>query len=344
MTVKPLDAQFALDMQGLERLKQSARYNPEEGLEQTARQFEALFVQMMLKSMRDTVPDSGLTDSNHRQFYTTLLDQQLAQTVASRGVGLAEQLVSQLKGQLPAGAPLEPEHGLIAGIPRGQPRLLNADLAVVPSNTFDSAFRVPVNTPVQQLTQTAPVATVNPRTQIEQNSAQAPSHVTAFVERLQGAAQRASDVTGVPSELILAQAALETGWGRYEITTADGRNSHNLFGIKAGNHWQGQTTDIVTHEYINGQRVAMTDRFRVYDSFEASFTDYARLISQNPRYAGVVNAATPQQAAQALQTGGYATDPSYGDKLVGVMQTIGKVAKPAQFAVAQQRNFLSQTR
>ena len=322
MTVKPLDAQFALDMQGLERLKQSARYNPEEGLEQTARQFEALFVQMMLKSMRDTVPDSGLTDSNHRQFYTTLLDQQLAQTVASRGVGLAEQLVSQLKGQLPAGAPLEPEHGLIAGIPRGQPRLLNADLAVVPSNTFDSAFRVPVNTPVQQLTQTAPVATVNPRTQIEQNSAQAPSHVTAFVERL----------------------ALETGWGRYEITTADGRNSHNLFGIKAGNHWQGQTTDIVTHEYINGQRVAMTDRFRVYDSFEASFTDYARLISQNPRYAGVVNAATPQQAAQALQTGGYATDPSYGDKLVGVMQTIGKVAKPAQFAVAQQRNFLSQTR
>jgi flagellar protein FlgJ len=139
-------------------------------------------------------------------------------------------------------------------------------------------------------------------------------------------AQAASAATGVPAELILAQAALETGWGQHEIATQQGHNSYNVFGIKAGSQWQGKTTDIVTHEYVNGRRTQIVDTFRVYDSFEHAFTDYASLIGNNPRYAGVVQASNAEQAARELQRGGYATDPRYADKLVSVMNTMGPLS------------------
>ncbi|MCP1366804.1 glucosaminidase domain-containing protein, partial [Halomonas sp. BBD48] len=138
---------------------------------------------------------------------------------------------------------------------------------------------------------------------------------------------------------ILAQAALETGWGKHEIPTADGGNSHNLFGIKAGSRWRGETTDITTTEYVNGRPIKQVDRFRVYDSFEDAFTDYARLIGDNPRYAGVVAAPDAASAARALQTAGYATDPAYADKLIAVMTSFGDganrtVAQTGQMAAA----------
>lgn len=150
-------------------------------------------------------------------------------------------------------------------------------------------------------------------------------HIERFMERLAAPAQAASRRTGVPAELILAQAALETGWGRHEIATQDGGNSHNLFGIKAGSSWQGKTTDVVTHEYLNGQRTRLVDTFRVYDSFEEAFTDYARLIGDNPRYAAVTTAGSAEQAARELQAGGYATDPAYAEKLIAVMNSMGPV-------------------
>lgn len=143
-----------------------------------------------------------------------------------------------------------------------------------------------------------------------------------FVERLAPAAQAAASRTGVPAKLIIAQAALETGWGRHEIRTADGRNSHNLFGIKAGSDWHGETTQVITHEYVNGERVRVTDHFRVYDSLEAALTDHGRLLTQHERYAGVRAAADDMAAARALQAGGYATDPAYADKLIAVMRGI----------------------
>ncbi|PMR70508.1 flagellar assembly peptidoglycan hydrolase FlgJ, partial [Halomonas heilongjiangensis] len=149
------------------------------------------------------------------------------------------------------------------------------------------------------------------------------------LDRLSGPARAAGRTTGVPAELILAQAALETGWGRHEIATAEGRNSHNLFGIKAGSGWQGATTEVTTHEYLNGRRTKVTDSFRVYDSFEAAFTDYARLIGDNPRYARVTTAPSAEQAARELQAGGYATDPAYADKLIAVMNTLGPTAPRA---------------
>jgi len=315
-----MSGQFALDVQGLERIKHSARQTPGEGLDAAAKQFEALFVQMMMKSMRDAVPSSGLLDNRQTEYFQELLDKQWSQGMAERGVGLAERLTAQLDGRVGGATPARDGEveALIAGIPRGTPRPL--ENALRPEDDADTDAASMPNSFLDALQTTAPSeAASRPRDE-------RPAHVRDFLERLEAPAQAASRASGVPAELILAQAALETGWGRHEIATAGGGNSHNLFGIKAGSAWQGETTEILTHEVIDGRRQPVRDRFRVYGSFEEAFTDYARLIGNNPRYAGVVSAGSADQAARALQQGGYATDPAYADKLIAVMNTLGPLA------------------
>ena len=410
-----LQGQFALDMQGLQRLQQSAREQRPEALREAAQQFEALFLHQMIKQMRATVPDSGLIDNRQTEFYQSLLDHQWAQTLAERGVGLADLLIEQLEGSGygsgaaaadASGAATESANAeserasdststpaealakaaareesddldLIAGIPRGVPRPLetprsspaeaavDAETATTPLSFLDAwggrSAGALIGNDRSRRTNDQEAATGGLRAGWSANTgrvtegwepsaggllgawgnapgvpsssaaigsrvagdAPALPHVQAFREQLAAAAQSASRKTGVPAELILAQAALETGWGRHQILTAEGRNSHNLFGIKAGSRWSGPTTEIVTHEYFNGERVRTRDQFRVYPSFEAAFTDYARLISTSPRYAAVSTAATPAQAARALQAGGYATDPAYADKLIRIMDNFG---------------------
>nr|WP_284046933.1 flagellar assembly peptidoglycan hydrolase FlgJ [Halomonas llamarensis] len=323
-----MTGQFALDMQGFQRLQHTARVSPEKGVDSAAQQFEALFVKMMVKSMRDAVPTSGLMDSRQTDFYQSMLDQQWSQVIASRGMGLADALVDQLERQgaftrsEPAVDSDNAMQALIAGIPRGTPRELNNPGALSAGDNRGAAAQTERQGFLSELDavrQTAPIIdSIDEQTPEKSGTS---DHIQQFKDRLTGPAQAASQATGVPAELILAQAALETGWGRHEITTQDGRNSHNLFGIKAGSRWEGDTTDIVTHEYVDGRRTQVSDTFRVYDSFEHAFTDYASLIGNNPRYANVVSAPDAQQAARELQAGGYATDPRYADKLVAVMQT-----------------------
>lgn len=329
MGVGNLSNQFALDLQGLQRLKQTASREPGDGLEAAAKQFEAVFLQMMLKSMREAVPESGLLNSRQSQFYTEMLDKQWSQQLSGHGIGLAEQLINQLEGRglIPKSASVG--EALIAGIPRGTPRVLHDGLrgetvtnAATPQ-TRSERDRPRLGDELDVTPRGAyapePVETTTATPRSDQ-----PAHVTQFLAQLEGPAQAASRTTGVPADLILAQAALETGWGQHEIPTEDGGNSHNLFGIKAGSRWQGETTDIVTTEYVDGRPVKQVDRFRVYDSFEEAFTDYARLIGDNPRYAGVMTAPDANAAAHALQSGGYATDPKYADKLIAVMASFGE--------------------
>ena len=328
-----MTSQFALDVSGFQRLQHNARVDPDAGVDGAAQQFEALFIQMMMKSMRDAIPTSGLMSSTTTDTYQQMLDQQWSQVMASRGIGLADVLVEQLerqgaisKAQPNANADLEMQ-ALIAGIPRGTPRVLDDSLAVnqsgngVGSTQGQGGGRFLAE--LEALRQGVTTNTLPNVTLITPRNQNTPVHVGQFIQTLAAPAQAASVTTGVPAELILAQAALETGWGRHEIATRNGQNSHNLFGIKAGSHWQGETTDIVTHEYVDGRRTQVVDTFRVYDSYEHAFTDYASLIGNNPRYAGVVQASTAEQAARELQRGGYATDPRYADKLVAVMNTMG---------------------
>ncbi|GKW49237.1 flagellar assembly peptidoglycan hydrolase FlgJ [Halomonas sp. NCCP-2165] len=329
MSANDLSGQFALDVQGIQRLRHTARQDERAGLEGAAQQFEALFLQRMLKSMRAAIPDSDLMNSQQTRFYTELHDQQLAQHLSARGggMGLAEALVRQLEGHLGSVAPNERESELIAGIPRGTPRPLMSMGEQAPADFMQAlaarpaggAEPVPSEPPVE-----APAGRAAGGERAE--------HVQAFVERLAEPARRASEASGVPAELILAQAALETGWGRRGIPTRDGGESHNLFGIKAGRHWRGETTEIVTHEYLDGQRTRISDRFRVYDSYAEAFTDYARLIGDNPRYAGVTAAGNARQAAHALQAGGYATDPQYADKLISIMDSLGPLPEGPRLA------------
>ncbi len=143
-----------------------------------------------------------------------------------------------------------------------------------------------------------------------------------FVRQHTTAAERAAAETGIPAPFMLAQAALETGWGKREIIGRDGTNSHNLFGIKAGSSWNGPTVDVTTTEYIGGQPRKMIQKFRAYANEAESFADYARLMKDSPRYAKVVERAADAKAfAMGLQKAGYATDPLYGQKLGQVINT-----------------------
>lgn len=161
---------------------------------------------------------------------------------------------------------------------------------------------------------TVPVTTAAPK--VPERSA------AGFVRQHTAAAQSAATETGIPAPFMLAQAALETGWGKREIIGRDGTNSHNLFGIKAGSNWKGPSVEVTTTEYIGGQPRKMIQKFRAYANEAESFADYARLMMNSPRYAKVVeNAADAKAFATGLQKAGYATDPLYGQKLGAVINT-----------------------
>ncbi len=281
---------FALDVQGLDHLRNSAHLDPHAGLKEASKQFEAVFIQMMLKSMRAAVPKSEMSSNSQTEMYTEMLDQQWAQSLSGKGIGLAEQLTRQLSGYTHAPTP-ELSSATTAFL----------DLPPTRANPF-AAWK---------------------RHEVSGANNDQPDHVQAFVARLSGPAQTASRNSGVPAELILAQAALETDWGRRTITTAQGADSHNLFGIKAGSTWQGATTEVMTTEYSDDTAQKQLEAFRVYPSDDAAFSDYARLMRSRPGYAAVRTAQDAPQAAIALQQGGYATDPRYAQKLISVMATIG---------------------
>jgi flagellar protein FlgJ len=286
MAAVDLSSRFALDVQSVNALKLEAKQSSPEALKAAARQFEAVFMNMLMKSMREATPQDGMFDSEQTRMYTSMLDQQLTQNLASRGVGLADVMVRQLSSALSAPAPTDP-----ASPPAAEAFPLDpAGAAVQPAAA--------------------------PR------SSDAPAHVQSFVNRLLPDAEAASASSGIPARYMLGQAALETGWGRTEIRGADGQNSHNLFGIKAGAGWKGRTVDIVTTEYVNGAPQKQVDRFRAYDSYADAFRDYANLLKTNARYQNVIGAGDAAGFAQGLQRAGYATDPAYAHKLMGAIRLV----------------------
>ncbi|MHB1215911.1 MAG: flagellar assembly peptidoglycan hydrolase FlgJ [Thiobacillus sp.] len=307
MSGADLTSKFALDVQGVNQLRLDAKQSSPEALKQAAQQFEAVFMNMLMKSMREATPQDGMFDSEQTRMYTSMLDQQLTQRMASRGIGLAEVMVRQLSTAMntippgedvpPAAIPITPAAPAAKGFP------LNA-----PQAGFDPQLGQGVAPPIQ-----AAAA----------RSGTVPAHVATFVAQLLPHAQAASASSGIPARFMLGQAALETGWGKAEIRGADGQNSHNLFGIKAGANWKGQTVDVVTTEYVNGKAQKQVDTFRAYDSYADSFRDYANLLQGNARYQNVI--AQGQDAAgfaQGLQQAGYATDPKYAQKLMGAIRLV----------------------
>ncbi|AOK28138.1 MULTISPECIES: flagellar assembly peptidoglycan hydrolase FlgJ [Burkholderia] len=308
-----LSQRFALDMQGFDAMRaKAATAAPRDGVKMVAGQFDAMFTQMMLKSMRDATPSGGLLDSSASKMYTSMLDQQLAQQMSSKGIGVADALAKQLLRQTngafgAAGAPDAQDEGGLAAM-----SALAAAYAGAPSRHGALASRG----------YSAASALMPPKG--GGSGGDGSAQVDAFVDKLAGAAQAASAATGVPARFIVGQAALESGWGKREIRGADGATSYNVFGIKATKGWRGRTVLAVTTEYVEGRPRRVVAQFRAYDSYEHAMTDYANLLKNNPRYAGVLNAGQSVEGfAHGMQKAGYATDPAYAKKLISIMQQIG---------------------
>ena len=291
-----LSSKLALDTKDLAGLKQSAKAGSPEALKSAARQFEAMFINMMMKSARQATPAEGMTDNEQTKMFTGMLDQQLSQNLAKRGIGLADVLVRQLSAQA-------------------------ADkqaLAIGGDQNVPTSAAMPAGAAADTLMKTPGALLVPSTTPMGKPKA---AHIQSFQDKLTGPADAASAATGIPAKFMLGQAALETGWGKREIKNADGSSSHNLFGIKAGAGWTGKTVTAVTTEYVNGVPTTRSEKFRAYDSYADSFKDYANLLKNNPRYEKVLaNATSASGFAQGLQRAGYATDPLYAAKLTRIIQ------------------------
>lgn len=303
---------LATDTRSLDRLKERAIADPQAAVKEAARQFEALFMQAVVKSMRDAIPKSELHSSSGGEMYTQMYDQQIAMTLAGRPGGLSDAINRQLAGGLlsasapKAGSASGAAAGTATGIGTGGTTgsTPGAAKGTAKGASAVAPFAVPGQTPL-----TPPVAGLT-------------AEQAQFVQRLWQPAVAAQRDTGVPAAFIIGQAALETGWGKHEIRRPDGSSAFNLFGIKAGGNWRGESVAALTTEFVDGRPRKMTEGFRAYTSHEESMRDWARLISQSPRYSAVVrDGQTVEGFAQGLQKAGYATDPDYAAKLTRVINS-----------------------
>ena len=315
-----LSNRFALDVQGFDAMRAQANASPQQGLKAAAKQFDAVFTQMMLKSMRDATPSDGPFDSNESKSFTSMLDQQLAQNMGAKGIGVADMMLKQLMRN--AGATSSADGagaGAGAGADASGDSSANAgNLAAM--NAMAKAYANAPGSAKASLSgdgYSADSALTPPARGVGSDK------VAAFVDRLAAPAQAASSATGIPARFIIGQAALESGWGKREIKHADGSSSHNIFGVKATKDWTGRTVNATTTEYVNGQPKKVVERFRAYDSYEDALTDYASVLKSNPRYAPVVEASRDAAGfAHGMQKAGYATDPQYAKKLISIMRQI----------------------
>jgi len=290
----------SFDARSLDALKSKAATDPRAAVRDAAKQFESLFMNELMKSMRSTTLSSGMLDNSGSSMGTEMLDSQFATQMSGMKGGLADAIAKQLERQM----------GLSPG---PYPVTGSANNTAAPLSAKPEATRIP-----QQ-------------------------GALGFVQQHGDAARKAEAATGIPAAFMVSQAALETGWGRKEIRHADGTPSYNLFGIKAGANWKGPVAEVTTTEYVGGKAQKVVARFRAYGSYAESFSDYAKLMKDSPRYQTAVGAAQGAGAGSAagasgsagtsvasvasvafangLQKAGYATDPAYADKLSRVINT-----------------------
>lgn len=355
---------MAIDARSLDALKMQSKQDPNATARQAARQFEAQFAHTLLSQMRQTsmAGEGGLSNvfnSSASQNWRGMLDQQMAQNLAGvatqradgsagpaperSGLGLADLIEKQLNRLNSSGdavarndLPLSMSTLQLARAGSGAPQAAAASGAELNLGGIrriqNGSFDKPVMHPGRAYPETngtaqrAAAAQAASKTERTAPVAGSSEDVRAtFLAKYLPAARRAEAATGIPAAYILGQAALESGWGKHEIRSADGQRSHNLFGIKATG-WSGRVAETRTTEYRAGQAEKVNAKFRAYDSYDAAFEDYARLLSSNPRYAGALKAAgSAEQFAMGLQKAGYATDPRYAEKLTSTIKRAMKV-------------------
>ncbi|MBK7001794.1 MAG: flagellar assembly peptidoglycan hydrolase FlgJ [Rhodoferax sp.] len=277
---------LAADARSLGALKMEAGKNSPEAIKETAKQFESLFMRELMKSMREATMKSGMLDSPGENLGTDLLDQQFAVQMSGQPGGLSDLIAQQLTRQM-GGNPADATSG------KGtQGIMVRATSNGKPPAVGIKGMRPPTE------------------------------GQSKFVQKHAQVANEIEKKSGIPASYMLGQAGHETGWGKFEIKQKGGAPSHNLFGIKAGANWTGKVAEVTTTEFINGAPQRRVARFRAYDSYAEGFKDYARLISESPRYAKArEQLGSPQAFANGLQKAGYATDPEYAAKLARAINT-----------------------
>lgn len=294
------DPALYTNFSGLTQLKKEAREQSPEAIKEVAKQFETLFVQMMLKSMRDTVPENELFGSNAERMYQDMYDKQLSSSIAnSRGIGLANIIERQLGGK--------PADDLNENNIQ--------DYISHPLNKVAAPDGIQSAVTLHRLKEQSPLnfASITSDTTNQQAAWQSADD---FITDVWPHALRAADELGVDADVILAQSALETGWGKHLPMNADGTNSFNLFGIKADTRWSGNTVNVDTREYRHGVMQNEKAVFRSYDSVSDAVADYVDFIRSNERYQKALeHGYDAEKYAAELQKAGYATDPNYADKI-----------------------------
>jgi len=304
-------AQTALDNKGLAELRRSAsqNQNDQETLSQVAGQFESLFLNMMLKSMRKASLAEGMFDSSQSRLYQDMADQQLSIEMSKNGgLGLKEVIMRQLGSQF-----AEKIEG---------PRQATA----LSTDTVDSRPALPdinkqnllvaVQAELTELKENPAIQAIQKQAELKFDSPD------SFVRQLWSMAEKAADKIGVSPAAILSQAALETGWGKHVIKKADQESSFNLFNIKADKRWQGDAASVNTVEFREGVAVKEPAKFRVYNSYQDSFDDYINFLQTQPRYREALKLTDdPEAFIEGLHDAGYATDPEYSDKIKRIMNS-----------------------
>ena len=367
--IDPTTQSLAIDGNSLNGLKRANNDSPE-AIRAVARQFEVVLMNMMLKSMRDTVPQDGVTDSEQGKMFTSMLDQQLTTTLSQKGLGLTDVLVRQLSkftaaptdatgkstGTLGVNTPgvnSSSANTVSDSLKAGKSSSKTDPLSALPASQgskavlaqaaqkireayqqweatdnsasadTDTAWArgIPELPPLIEQTQENLQSLTLPQAPLATAMREVAGKTQQFIQSMLPHAQAAASASGIPAKFMIGQAALESGWGKHEIKTDNGISSHNLFGIKADASWKGKVVSSSTTEYINGVKQTRVEKFRAYDSYSDAFKDYAKLISENPRYQHAMHNTHDASAyAQALQRAGYATDPQYGKKLTQVIR------------------------
>lgn len=331
------DAALYSDFAGLGQLKAQAKQDGQAALREVAQQFEQIFMNMMLQSMRASTESFGADNpfnSSEVEFFQGMLDQQLTLELSQNGgMGLADIIVRQLGGSDTSAETLRQALQLPADGDAVNERLnggetLNQALLNLASRRVASSSLQTVNAISERLASADSAegvdsadAVAEPPPAVDGGERLSFDSPEQFVAQLLPLAEQAARQLGVDPRVLVAQAALETGWGRSIIRRGDGSSSNNLFNIKAGSQWSGERVGVQTLEFRNGLPQPELAQFRAYDSLQQSFDDYVQLISSQPRYqAALQQADDPAAYLQALQEAGYASDPEYAEKIGRIFQ------------------------
>lgn len=292
------------DLASLHSITNLGKTDTNQALVKVAEQFESMMVRMMMKSMRsanEVFAEGNYLSSHEGEMYQEMFDDQMALSLSQgRGMGIADVMVRQL-----------------------QQRFGKEELKTPESNSFSNYLDNRNTVPTHHLNEMA-----GPQLDSDHAETTPAGRAVAklsfdgtpetFVVELYPMAKSAAEKLGVEPEVLLAQAALETGWGT-RITALGDRNSHNLFNIKADNRWQGSSITVATLEVRQGAAVKEFAAFRAYQTPQQSFDDYVDFISNSPRYGQAVQATNSEEYIQALGDAGYATDPDYSEKILRIM-------------------------